>query len=95
SISTLTRLLSEGKLDFSQARPFDGTIEELREKVVEILRLFHVEYNIVEKFVDAILMLNSYGNCTSENRSRLSAYEPSLSNHSNIVKIFINRSSSE
>ncbi|GMT09661.1 hypothetical protein PFISCL1PPCAC_958, partial [Pristionchus fissidentatus] len=87
SISVLSRLLDERTIDFSQARPFDGTAKELNATVVEILRiLYAVDFN---NLGDAICMVHVDGRPVKNAIHRFNTNQNALTKYSNVVKIFI------
>ncbi|GMT09658.1 hypothetical protein PFISCL1PPCAC_955, partial [Pristionchus fissidentatus] len=89
SMRALTRHLAEGKLDFSQARPFNGTIEELKAKVVEILRIFFVDSEVIAENAEAVMMVNADGYSICETVRRTNLHYHKCSKVSNLIKIFI------
>ncbi|GMT09665.1 hypothetical protein PFISCL1PPCAC_962 [Pristionchus fissidentatus] len=89
SMSELIRLISKGEVTMDQARPFDGTREQMKEKVIEILRAFKVSSDVINQRAKAVEMVNVDGFSTSEASRQLNISRNTAFVYSKIVKIFI------
>ncbi|GMT01453.1 hypothetical protein PENTCL1PPCAC_23627, partial [Pristionchus entomophagus] len=87
-IVALYRWLGLGKLDSSKAQPFDGTKEELREKLITTLKVFKYHGNIGDLADGIIYVFVHKGTLTQACRMH-SIVESTFNKYVRAVKIFI------
>ncbi|GMT01412.1 hypothetical protein PENTCL1PPCAC_23586, partial [Pristionchus entomophagus] len=91
SITILTQMFTKGKLDYSKARPFIGTRDELREKIFSIIKTLNFRGNI-ENLVECIIRVYMARDCTA--RQACQNYkigETALRFYVKAVRIFIKK----
>ncbi|GMT01414.1 hypothetical protein PENTCL1PPCAC_23588, partial [Pristionchus entomophagus] len=88
TIGRVNAQLAVGKLNHSNARPFRGTKDELREKLITILHAFNFRSSIIN-LVDAIMHVHVEGGTISEACQINKVTDQILSNCFKTVKVFI------
>ncbi|GMT01413.1 hypothetical protein PENTCL1PPCAC_23587 [Pristionchus entomophagus] len=88
SIQRLKQMLTIGKLDQSNAQPFFGTKEELREKLVTILQEFNSKADI-QSIADGMMLVSVDGRSNVEAYERYNLTKSILSDYFRAIKIFI------
>ncbi|GMT01410.1 hypothetical protein PENTCL1PPCAC_23584, partial [Pristionchus entomophagus] len=91
SILLLSQMITNGKLDYSKARPFNGTRDELREKVLSIIGALDFRGNI-DNLVKCIVRVHISRDCTLNQAYLIyNVNKATLELYAKAVKLFIKK----